>query len=85
MSEEELAQVLAVKRAHEKDLMQKPNVVGVGVGMRSRGGQFTGEPAIVVSVSRKVPRNHLAPQDVIPSELDGVPVDVQAIGFLRVL
>jgi hypothetical protein len=63
--------------------MSKANVVGVGIGLRQTGGQSTGEPAIVVSVSAKVPMSQLTRGDMIPRELDGVPVDVQVVGELR--
>jgi hypothetical protein len=75
--------VQAVKQAHETELMQKANVVGVGVGLRKRGGQYTQDTALVVMVRRKVPLDQLAPKDVIPAEIDGVPVDVQQVGDLR--
>jgi hypothetical protein len=58
-------------------------VVGVGVGLRSRGGTHTQEVVLVVMVSRKLPWRMLAEEDRIPSELDGVPVDVQEVGELR--
>ncbi len=70
----------AVKRVHEDELMGKANVVGVGVGLRQRGGVRTREVALVVMVRRKVPRAQLAPADVIPTEIEGVPVDVQEVG-----
>ena len=70
----------AVKQAHGAELMQKANVTGVGVGLRKRGGLYTQEIAVVVMVRRKVPRDQLAPEDVIPTEIDGVPVDVQQVG-----
>jgi hypothetical protein len=69
-----------VKRAHEVELMGKANVVGVGVGLRQRGSVRTGEVALVVMVRQKVPRAQLAPADVIPTEIEGVPVDVQEVG-----
>jgi hypothetical protein len=72
----------AVKAAHQSRLMNKPNVVGVGVGLRTVRGERTNTPAVVVMVSKKLPRSRLAPQDVIPAEIDGVPVDVQEIGEL---
>lgn len=75
----------SVKDLYEADLMSKANVVGVGIGLRQRAGQSTGEPAIVVSVTHKVPPSLVNPDDVIPSELDGIPVDVQEIGRLRAL
>ncbi len=85
IQKEELEHLRAVKSAHEANLMRKANVVGVGIGLRRREGTQTDEPAIVVSVTKKVPLSHLAPDDVIPRVLEGVPVDVQAVGELRAL
>lgn len=81
----EVARIRAVKAAHEAELMRKANVVGVGIGLRQRDGQYTGELAIVVSVTHKVPPDKLDPGDVIPREIDGIPVDVQVVGTLRAL
>ena len=75
--------VAAVKRARQAELLRKANVVGVGVGYRRRRGQQTDTVALVVMVSRKLPREQLAPEDLLPHELDGVPVDVQEVGELR--
>ncbi len=83
--EEEIARIRAVKAAHEGELLHKANVVGVGIGLRQRGGEYTGELALVVSVTHKVPLEELAPEDRIPGEIDGVPVDVQEVGTLRIL
>ena len=69
-----------VRRAHEAELLRLPNVVGLGIGLRKRHGDPTGELALVVMVSRKVPSAELAPAERIPSEIDGVPVDVQEMG-----
>lgn len=85
ITEGDLSRVRAVKAAYQERLLQKANVVGVGIGLRRRNGQPTGELALIVSVTRKVPRAELAPEDLIPSELEGVPVDVQEVGVLRAL
>ena len=69
----------AIER-YADDLMTKANVVGVGVGMRKRDGEFTDEKALVVLVSEKKPVAQLADEDVIPTELDGIPIDVQETG-----
>ncbi len=82
---DEVARIRAVKAAHEAELMRKANVVGVGIGLRQRDGQYTGELALIVSVTRKVPLDELDPGDIIPQEIDGIPVDVQAVGTLRAL
>jgi len=84
-SQAAIARAQSVKAKHERELMRKRNVVGVGVGFRERGGQITGEVCIVVSVREKLPPDKLIPQDVIPAELDGVPVDVKATGAFRAL
>jgi hypothetical protein len=85
VQDEELERLRVVKATYEANLMRKANVVGVGIGLRQREGKPTGEPAIVVSVTHKVPPSQLAPDDVIPRELEGIPVDVQAVGRLRAL
>jgi len=73
---------LRVKQAHEQELLDKANVLGVGVGLQdvAGGGERV---AVVVLVRRKVPLAQLAPEDRIPSEIDGVPVDVQEVGDVR--
>ena len=73
----------AVKQAHQDELMKKANVTGVGVGLQHKGGQRTDTVAVVVMVKEKLPLSQLAPEDRIPSEIDGVPVDVKEVGELR--
>lgn len=70
----------AVRQTHEADLMSRANVVGVGVGLRARAGRRVREVAIVVMVRQKVPRAMLAEADVLPRQIDGVPVDVVEVG-----
>jgi hypothetical protein len=69
-----------VRDEYQAELMGKSNVVGVGVGLRERGGDYTSEVVVVVFVSRKLPAAQLNPDDLIPPEIDGVPIDVQEIG-----
>jgi hypothetical protein len=85
VSEKAVQQAIAVKARHEARLMQKANVVGVGVGFRERGGKLTDEVALVVNVIRKLPEDQLAPEDLIPTEIEGVPVDVYETGEIRAL
>jgi hypothetical protein len=85
VSEQMIQHAQAVKRQHEADLLRKPNVVGVGVGFRTRGGKSTNEVCIVVSVKIKVAAAQLKHEDVIPSSIEGVPVDVVATGEIHAL
>jgi hypothetical protein len=56
--------------------MKLANVSGVSTGRDEHSGQ----DVIIVFVTRKVPRDRLLREDVVPDELDGVPVRVLAIG-----
>ena len=80
-----IEQARKAKARYEQELMQLPNVVGVGIGFKHKNGQPTDEIAVVVNVSQKKPATDLNKQDLIPPELDGVPVDVQEVGIIRAL
>lgn len=70
----------------KKDLFLKlPNVVGVGAGFKTVRGKETDRPSVVVLVERKLPKDALAPQALIPEEVDGIPTDVIEVGRLRPL
>lgn len=79
----DLQRALGVKDRYEVELMGKANVQGVGVGLHMREGKPTGGLSLVVMVTHKVPKTQLAPEDVIPSEIEGVSVDVQEVGELE--
>jgi len=86
MSEEkELDRIGEVRARHECALLRKRNVVGVGVGTREVGGHMTDQACLVVMVEEKVPPEELPPQDRIPSEIEGVCVDVQTVGRIKAL
>ncbi len=72
--------VAIVKEAFTEDLLAKPNVIGVGVGLREREGELTDEIVIVVLVTKKLPRTEIEPDDLIPTDIQGVPIDVQEVG-----
>lgn len=81
--QDETERARRVKKAHEAQLMAKANVVGVGVGLCKTHGLKTGRVGLVVMVSQKLPPGLLSPDDLLPREIDGVPVDVQEVGLLR--
>jgi hypothetical protein len=78
-----LERIKAVKTAHLARLMSYPNVTGVAIGRREAGGKPTNELALVVMVTQKLPPEKLAPEAILPTEIDGVPVDVHQVGELR--
>lgn len=62
------------------ELMAKKNVVGIGIGLAMKEGEYTDEVVLVVMVEQKEPIEALAEEDIIPQEIEGIPVDVQETG-----
>ena len=81
--DEKTAKATLVQKKYTEMLLKIPHVMGVAVGLIKKNDAFTGDVGLVVMVDKKRPVGDLAPQDQIPSELDGVPVDVQEIGIPR--
>jgi hypothetical protein len=81
-----LAYVKLVKAKYEVELMQKPNVVGIGIGLVPTA-TLPPAPApmqrtlgLIINVSAKP-----ADPKTMPSELDGVPVAVKETKKIRAL
>lgn len=58
------------------DLMQRPGVTAVDVGLRHRGGELIQELAIRVHVRRKLSAEELDEDQLLPEKLGRFPVDV---------
>jgi len=67
-----------------KVVFRKPNVNGFGLGKLVRKGKVTGE-GIVVTVTKKLPRELLSEKDMIPRNIDGVATDVVEVGEITLL
>ena len=73
------------------ELMSRANVVGVGIGYKTRGGEIVrddnGDPieCVVVSVTRKLPAAQLPSSDVIPATVAGAPTDVIETGPITII
>jgi hypothetical protein len=83
MIAEMVAQVSKVKKTYVYDLLEKRNVVGVGLGYKFSQGISTGELGLVISVTHKVDASALAVKDLVPRALNGVKTDVVEMGVLR--
>ena len=75
--------VVRAKRRNVHYLLSRPNVVACGVGYKETEGVITYELAVIVLVERKVPAEELAPQDMVPTTLEGVKTDVVEVGRIR--
>jgi hypothetical protein len=61
------------------ELADRPGVVAVGIGFRRTGGVMSDEIVFRVFVEEKLPPERLAPADLIPPVLHGVPTDVAPV------
>lgn len=66
-------------------ILQKKNVVTVGLGTKYVGGVDTGKVAFVVGVKQKLPLSKLAAEDVVPTEIKGLITDVIEAGEIKLL
>jgi hypothetical protein len=85
LSDGEPPKLADVRIRHEAELMRCPNVIGVASGIRMKQGKPTGEHCIVVYVSRKIPPSQLKADEILPSQIEQVPVDVVDVGGVEAL
>lgn len=78
-------EVKAIKAKHEKEILAKKNVVGLGIGFKRVGGRKTDQLSLVVMVREKASPSELSPEDLIPSEIEGVVTDVKEVGEIVAL
>ncbi len=85
----ELRRAQAVQVRYMDMLLAKPHVVGVALGYTTPANQPAAQPraaqprqvCIVVMVDRLIPTEEQTDADRLPTELDGIPVEVQASGM----
>lgn len=78
-------QFLQAQASFESQILAKPNVVGVAVGLKEAEGIWTDTMALVVLVQQKLPLTALSAADRVPREIDGIQTDVYEVGVLRAL
>lgn len=70
-------------KAHEvavDEILPRNNVVGVAAGIKWKDGQPTGEPALLILVSHKLPKDSISKKDMIPTKCQDMQTDVLAVG-----
>lgn len=63
-------------RKHEEQVMQLPNVTGIGIGKKAK------KDVIKVFVTQKLPESALQPHEIVPKTLEGYQTDVEEIGVV---
>src|SRR6266508_3563772 len=73
------------KREQENNLMRLSNVVATGVGFKIAGDVQTNEPAVIISVVKKLPSIQLPESARVPKTIGGVKTDVIETGKIFAL
>ncbi|MFP4344151.1 MAG: trypsin-like peptidase domain-containing protein [Anaerolineales bacterium] len=85
MSTQILAQARQTYLQVVPHLFERKNVVACGLGFKIRGLELTDELSLIVSVLRKLPREVLDPQDIVPRQVNGLTTDVVETGCIRAM
>ena len=80
-----MKQLTRIKDRYEETIMKKAHVAGVGIGYKTLNGRKGDQRCIVVLVEKKLPLSKLRKNDVVDTELDGIPTDVVEIGKVKAL
>jgi hypothetical protein len=84
-----ISEVMKAHRATTEQMLGPessiPNVNGLAVGVKWKDGEPTGEPALLVLVTHKVPLDELPAGQSIPKKLGDMQTDVLAIGSPTIL
>jgi hypothetical protein len=74
--ETKIQRVRELKEKFGKKLRKYPNVTGLGVGYKEKRGKRTATIALRIYVEKKVPKKELRAKDVLPTMIEGMPLDV---------
>ena len=76
--------IAKIQQKYTPQLLQKPNVIGIGIGMVKTVTAETEVLGIVVMLSAEQP-DDLTEAERIPTALEGVPVEVRLLGTFSTL
>ncbi len=79
--EKSIPQALALRKVKRFQPAPGVNLVGIGIGEKATSGKSTGEMCVKVFVAKKYPKSKIIRSDLIPSEIDGIPTDIEGVGY----
>lgn len=82
---ENLSEVRNLLKEYHKELLDKPNVVAVGVGYKTSAGKKTEDLAIICSVETKKTKQAMTEKEIIPAQIQNIPTDVYPTGIIHAL
>ncbi len=72
-----------IQEKKQDDLLSRANVVAVGIGFKSKGGQESDQLCLTTFVEQKLPGEALSKDDKIPGSIDGIKTDVIETGVIQ--
>jgi len=81
----DLASIREVLKDNRLKLLARANVVATGIGYKITKKQKTSTLCIVCSVTKKLSASDLSKRDVLPPDINGIPIDVVETGLIRAL
>lgn len=73
-------QIADMMAEEQEPLLERENVVGIGVGHQVKNDRETGDPALTVMVSQKLPKDMLKSHDLVPDKVGKFKTDVIETG-----
>ena len=80
MKKQTTAKISKVLKQSEAVLLEKSNVVGVGIGEKIKDGKRTGRTCLKVYVEKKVAAEKLSKSDLVPPLISQIETDVVEVG-----
>lgn len=77
--------VKALLKSIRISLLNRANVVATGIGYKETASQTTSDLCIICSVAEKFTAFEVGNKDLIPEQVNGVPIDVKRSGIIKAL
>jgi len=77
--------ILELKNKHSKRMMEKHSLTGIGIGYKTTNGIKTDKLSMVFLVEKKLPKNEIPKDKLLPPTLEDVECDVIETGEIKAL
>ncbi len=77
------AKILKIKNKYSSDILKQKDITGIGVGVKSVNGKLSDELAVIIMVKKKLPKNKISKNRLLPKYLDKHKVDVIETGEIK--
>lgn len=72
--------IASVQDSKTDEILEKANVVGLGIGLKVKDGEITDKECLTIFVSSKMEAEMLSKDDLIPKKMGNVQTDIVEVG-----